>query len=160
MAVLINKAMIEIPPKFAGRAPVHLARLDSGRASATLVSLIDRDWKWSAGAGRGRQILRQMDEGRGEEAHRATCTRRVSVTPEACMRERPYLKPYEGRELTVIAWLVGENRAKPQSGVRRCGGSTGIDLHALDQEGEGGVRRAGDRGAGVSVSTCGWGRPP
>ena len=42
MAVLINKAMIEIPPKFAGRPPVNPeARKDKG--------LFEKKWKGAEG---------------------------------------------------------------------------------------------------------------
>ncbi|MDW8468090.1 MAG: DUF1156 domain-containing protein [Burkholderiales bacterium] len=64
VAVLICKAMIEIPPRFAGRAagePGSAAReARSWRAS----------WKWRAGACGGRALLRGMDARRGQAAHR------------------------------------------------------------------------------------------
>ena len=47
VAVLINKAMIEIPPKFAGRPPVNPeARPDAPAAEG---SLIEREWKGRKG---------------------------------------------------------------------------------------------------------------
>ena len=63
VAVLINKAMIEIPPKFAGRPPVNPeARKDQ--------TLFKKEWHRRGGAGRGRALLRQVDARRGREAHR------------------------------------------------------------------------------------------
>ena len=54
VAVLINKAMIEIPPKFAGRPPVNPeARKDKTTCSRRLAR--------RAGTGRGRALLRQVD---------------------------------------------------------------------------------------------------
>ena len=54
VAVLINKAMIEIPPKFAGRQPVNPASREEprfGRASMA----------WRAGPRGGRALLRPVD---------------------------------------------------------------------------------------------------
>ena len=58
VAVLINKAMIEIPPKFVGRAPVNS---DGQRQMAQM----DRNWRRGPGPSRGRAPLRQMDARRG-----------------------------------------------------------------------------------------------
>ena len=64
VAVLINKAMIEIPPKFAGRPPVNpAARKDKSAHRATVAR--------RARAGRGRALLRPVDARRSREAHRA-----------------------------------------------------------------------------------------
>ena len=54
VAVLINKAMIEIPPKFAGQAPVNPATRQEK-------SLIEREWKGCPGTSRRRALLRPMD---------------------------------------------------------------------------------------------------
>ena len=64
VAVLINKAMIEIPPKFAGQAAGE-PRGAQGQGAASRES-----WTRRAGAGRGRALLRQVDARRGREAHR------------------------------------------------------------------------------------------
>jgi putative DNA methylase len=54
VAVMINKAMIEIPPKFAGQAPVNPdARLQAGRR---------KRMEGRAGPCRGRAVLRRVDE--------------------------------------------------------------------------------------------------
>ena len=60
VAVLINKALIEIPPKFAGRPPVFPGLADS-RIGA---------WEGCDRAGRRRARLRRVDARRGREAHR------------------------------------------------------------------------------------------
>ena len=59
VAVLINKALIEIPPKFAGRAPVF----PDAAGAAELLAESDR-------ACRGRASLRRVDARRGRAAHR------------------------------------------------------------------------------------------
>ena len=64
VAVLINKAMIEIPPKFAGKPPVNPdARAELARGG---------HWNGSGAQGLadGRALLRKVDARRGGEAHR------------------------------------------------------------------------------------------
>ena len=96
VAVLINKAMIEIPPKFAGRPPVNPeARADSG--------LLSREWRGAQGlAADVRFYGRWMRDAAEKRIVHLYPT--ILVTAEM-VRERPDLKPYEGRNLTVIAWL-------------------------------------------------------
>src|SRR5690606_13132698 len=104
VAVLINKAMIEIPPKFAGMPPVNPeARSDR--------SLFDREWKGAQGLAEDvRYYGRWMrDEAEKRIGHLYP---KVKITPEL-VRERPDLKKYEGRELTVIAWLWARTVKSP-----------------------------------------------
>ena len=104
VAVLINKAMIEIPPKFAGRPPVNSeARADSG--------LLSREWRGAQGlAADVRFYGRWMrDEAEKRIVHLYPT---ILVTAEM-VRERPDLKPYEGRNLTVIAWLWARTVKSP-----------------------------------------------
>ena len=58
VAVLINKAMIEIPPRFAGRPPVN----PEARARK---SVAGREWRGSGRTRGGRSLLREVDAGRG-----------------------------------------------------------------------------------------------
>ena len=64
VAVLINKAMIEIPPRFAGRPPVNPAARQEK-------SLIESRMDGGAGTSRRRPLLRPMDARGSREAHRA-----------------------------------------------------------------------------------------
>ena len=80
VAVLINKAMIEIPPKFAGKPPVNPHREER---MATCAGSMER----RAGAGRGRALLRPMDARRGRETH-WTPLPEVEVTAEMVRRGR------------------------------------------------------------------------
>ena len=126
VAVLINKAMIEIPPKFAGQAPVN------PQSRQQTLTTQGRTLSPSEGEGRG--------EGQGEgetpgfwrgaqglaedvryygQWMRAEAERRighlyppVEIT-EAMVQERPDLKPYQGRKLTVIAWLWARTVKSP-----------------------------------------------
>ena len=104
VAVLINKAMIEIPPKFAGRPPVNPeARAESG--------LLSREWRGAQGLAEDvRCYGRWMrDEAEKRIGHLYP---KIEVTAEM-VRERPDLKPYEGRKLTVIAWLWARTVKSP-----------------------------------------------
>jgi len=102
VAVLIDKAMIEIPPKFAGRPPVN----PKDRAA-----LVPGGWKGAAGLAEDvRYYGRWMrDEAEKRIGHLYP---KVEVTAEMA-KERPDLKPYVGRKLTVIAWLWARTVKSP-----------------------------------------------
>ena len=104
VAVLINKAMIEIPPKFTGRPPVN-PESRSGQEIAA------KSWRGAQGlADDVRYYGRWMrEEARKRIGHLYP---RVEITP-AMVRERPDLKQYEGRKLTVIAWLWARTVESP-----------------------------------------------
>lgn len=104
VAVLINKAMIEIPPRFARRPPVNPeARADQ--------SLIARDWKGAQGLA---EDVRYYGKWMRDAAEKRIghLYPRVEVTAEMA-KERPDLKPYVGRKLTVIAWLWARTVKSP-----------------------------------------------
>ena len=96
VAVLINKAMIEIPPKFAGQSPVNPASREER-------SLIEREWKGAQGLA---EDVRYYGQWMRDEAERRIghLYPQVEITEEM-VRERPDLERYKGRKLTVIAWL-------------------------------------------------------
>ena len=104
VAVLINKAMIEIPPKFAGRPPVN-PESRQGKGSTDAV------WKGAAGLA---EDVRYYGKWMRDEAEKRIghLYPQVQVTPEM-VQERPDLKQYEGRELTVIAWLWARTVKSP-----------------------------------------------
>ena len=104
VAVLINKAMIEIPPKFSGRSPVNPeTRADSG--------LLAREWRRVQGLAEDVRFYGRWmrDEAEKRIGHLYP---KVEITAEM-VRERPDLKPYEGRKLTVIAWLWARTVKSP-----------------------------------------------
>ncbi len=104
VAVLINKAMIEIPPKFAGKPPVNPeARKEK--------SLIAREWKGAQGLADDVRYYGQWmrDEAEKRIGHLYP---KVEVTAEMA-KTRPDLKPYVGRKLTVIAWLWARTVKSP-----------------------------------------------
>jgi putative DNA methylase len=104
VAVLINKAMIEIPPKFAGRPPVN----PEARAN---VDLVGRTWKGAEGLAEDvRYYGRWMrDEAEKRIGHLYPP---VEITAEMAA-ERPDLAAYVGRKLTVIAWLWARTVKSP-----------------------------------------------
>ena len=103
VAVLINKAMIEIPPKFAGRTPVNPESRSQGLGA--------RKWKGAAGLA---EDVRYYGQWVRDEAERRIghLYPKVRVTPEI-VAERPDLERYAGRELTVIAWLWARTVRSP-----------------------------------------------
>jgi len=103
VAVLINKAMIEIPPKFAGRPPVNPESRKQKRVGA--------EWKGAAGlAGDVRYYGQRMrDEAKKRIGHLYP---KVRVTAEMA-EGRPDLREYVGEELTVIAWLWARTVKSP-----------------------------------------------
>ena len=104
VAVLINKAMIEIPPRFAGKPPVNPeARRGRGSTKA--------DWKGAAGLA---EDMRYYGKWMRDEAEKRIghLYPKVEVTAEMT-KERPDLKPYLGRKLTVIAWLWARTVKSP-----------------------------------------------
>lgn len=104
VAVLINKAMIEIPPKFAGKPPVNPeARKEK--------SLIARDWKGAQGLA---EDVRYYGKWMRDEAEKRIghLYPKVEVTADMT-KARPDLKPYVGEKLTVIAWLWARTVKSP-----------------------------------------------
>ena len=101
VAVLINKSMIEIPPRFAGCRPVHLAHRSGGPSRPE--PLIDREWNGAQGLAADVHYYGQWMRGEAERRI-GHLYPKIEVTPEM-VRDHLDLKPYEGRKLTVIAWL-------------------------------------------------------
>ena len=104
VAVLINKAMIEIPPKFANRAPV--GPIPVGEQIST-----DNDWTGARGLA---EDVRRYGMWMREEAYKkiGKYYPPVEIT-EDMVNERPDLKPYLGKKLTVIAWLWARTVKSP-----------------------------------------------
>jgi putative DNA methylase len=105
VAVLINKAMIEIPPKFAGRAPVGPIPKNEKQTAFSQ--------KWPGATGLAEDV-RRYGAWMREEAHKRIghLYPPILITPEMA-RERPDLKQYVGQKLTVIAWLWARTVKSP-----------------------------------------------
>ena len=109
VAVLINKAMIEIPPKFSGRPPVSLLQ---GRKGAKRTEL-DLEREWPGGTGLAEDVRYYGAWMRAEAQKRiGHLYPPVEITAEMA-KERPDLKPLVGQKLTVIAWLWARTVKSP-----------------------------------------------
>ncbi len=104
VAVLVSKATCEIPPKFAGRPPVHPDVDGTGgwQGAAGLAEDIRRYGKW------------MRDEAESRIGHLYP---KVRITATMADR-RGDLQPYTGQDLTVIAWLWARTVASPDPMVR------------------------------------------
>jgi putative DNA methylase len=109
VAVTINKAMIEIPPRFAGRPPV--GPLPAGERQARL----HEDWTGAKGLA---EDVRRYGAWMREEAQRRIghLYPPVEITAEMAA-DRPDLKPLVGQKLTVIAWLWARTVKSPNPAV-------------------------------------------
>jgi putative DNA methylase len=104
VAVLINKAMIEIPPKFAGRPPVNPESRQEQR-------LMAQTWRGAQGLA---EDVRYYGKWMRDEAEKRIghLYPKIEVTAEMA-HERPDLKQYVGQKLTVIAWLWARTVKSP-----------------------------------------------
>jgi len=117
--VLINKALIEIPPKFAGRPPVNPeSRSENSGKGRSKKTLVERDWPGATGLA---DDIRYYGNWMRDEAEKRIghLYPKVSIT-EGMAKDRPELKEYVDEELTVIAWLWARTVASPNPA---CGGA-------------------------------------
>ncbi len=106
VAVTINKAMIEIPPKFAGREPVNP---DWWQRTADQKAM--RLWHGAQGLA---EDVRYYGKWMRDEAEKriGQFYPKIEVTAEMAA-ERPDLKLLVGQKLTVIAWLWARTVKSP-----------------------------------------------
>ena len=95
VAVLITKALIEIPPMFADKPPINP---DYGKEIMTGTA-----WKGASGLA---EDIRYYGQWMRDEAEKRIghLYPKVLITEEM-VKERPDLRQYEGKEQTVIAWI-------------------------------------------------------
>ena len=111
VAVMINKAMIEIPPKFSGQPPIGPIPESDRTSKKKATKDAFEDWK-------GAQGLAEDVRRYGHWVHKEAAKRighlypKVKITSDI-VAERPDLKAYEGEELTVIAWLWARTVKSP-----------------------------------------------
>ncbi|NME52228.1 DUF1156 domain-containing protein [Desulfovibrio piger] len=105
VAVTINKAMIEIPPRLAGRKPVGPV------PPSTQKALPISDWKGAQGLA---EDVRRYGHWMREEAQKRIghLYPQVEITADMA-QERPDLQEYVGKKLTVIAWLWARTVKSP-----------------------------------------------
>ena len=105
VAVTINKAMIEIPPRFAGQQPV--GPIPKSERQSRLVE------DWSGTHGLAEDVRRYGAWMRAEAEKRiGKIYPKVEITAEAAI-DRPDLKPFVGKKLTTIAWLWARTVKSP-----------------------------------------------
>ncbi len=108
VAVLINKAMIEIPPKFAGRPPVN--------PESRKGQLGTKTWRGAQGLA---EDVRHYGQWMRDEAEKRIGHLYPKIEITAAMaQEREDLKPLVGRKLTVIAWLWARTVKSPNPAFR------------------------------------------
>lgn len=105
VAVTINKAMIEIAPKFTNRAPVGPATEDDRQVR------MHEDWRGADGLA---EDVRRYGAWMREEAIRQVghLYPAIEVTQEM-VRDRADLLPFAGEQLTVVAWLWARTVRSP-----------------------------------------------
>ncbi len=109
VAVLINKALIEVPPKFANTPPVHHSTVNTrfsglgGQADGLCEDVIQY----------GQTILSRVSEKIG--CH----YRPVTITPDI-ISSRPDLSKYLGRELSCVAWIWARTVMSPDPSFAGC----------------------------------------
>ena len=108
VAVLINKAMIEIPPKFAGEAPVN------PEARKKCLLSIAKRWKGAQGLAEDVRYYGQWvrDEAEKRIGHLYP---KLKITDDI-VAERSDLEKYRGQELKVVAWLWARTVTCPNPG--------------------------------------------
>lgn len=104
VAVLINKAMIEIPPRFAGKPPVN-------PESQQQAKQMQKVWQGAQGLAEDVRYYGKWmrDEAENRIGHLYP---KVEITAEIA-NERPDLEHYAGTHLTVIAWLWARTVKSP-----------------------------------------------
>ncbi len=105
VAVLINKAMIEIPPRFAGFSPVGPLKPEDKQGRITE--------NWSGARGLSEDVRRygywMREQAQARIGHLYP---KVVVSKELAERN-PELRPLVGQQLTVIAWLWARTVRSP-----------------------------------------------
>ncbi|NGZ08748.1 MAG: DUF1156 domain-containing protein [Nitrospira sp. LK70] len=104
VAVLINKAMIEIPPKFAGKPPMN-------PESQSKIGGQSGSWPGATGLA---EDVRYYGKWMRDEAEKRIghLYPKIEVTKEMT-KDRPDLNPYVGQRLTVVAWLWSRTVKSP-----------------------------------------------
>jgi putative DNA methylase len=109
VAVLINKAMIEFPSRFAGKVPVNPKSRGERR-------LVEKQWHEAQGLAEDVRYYGQWV--RDEAEKRIGYLYPKSEITSEMAKERPDLKPLIGQRLPVIAWLWARTVRSPNPAFR------------------------------------------
>lgn len=104
IAVLINKAMVEIPPKFRGKRPVN-------PENRSAQSLIEREWSGAQGLAQDIRYYSTWIRNEAERRLRAHYPK-IRITEEMA-KTRPDLTGLVGRQLCVVAWIWARTVKSP-----------------------------------------------
>jgi putative DNA methylase len=105
VAVAINKALIEIPSRFAGAKPVGPIQI--GEKEQSLISM------WPGGRGLAEDVRRYGAWMREEAIKRIGHLYPTAEITSELTRLRPDLKPLVGKKLPVIAWIWARTVRSP-----------------------------------------------
>lgn len=110
VAVLLNKAAIEVPGKFHGKQPVHPALAGEQAVS-------DVAWTGARGLAEDVRFYTKWIASEAEKRLRRFYPP-VEVTP-AMAKERPDLKPLVGRSFPVVAWMWARTVRSPNPALEQ-----------------------------------------
>lgn len=108
--VLINKALIELPARFAGQPPVNPASKPTA-SKTTQKRFAEHAWAGPEGLADDIRYYAFWMLGQTKERI-GHLYPKVSITADL-IRERPELEPYLGQERPVIAWIWARTVASP-----------------------------------------------
>lgn len=151
VAVLIQKAMIEIPPRFAGRPPIHPdtdSTLNTWQRAQGLASDISSYGKW------------MRDEAHKRIGHLypdATGPNGEKLTPIAWIWARTVESPdpaWSGHVPLVASWTLSAKAGKDKVWIEPIiDSSTQTITYAVRHGGEPSLERTVDRGGGTCIAT-------
>jgi putative DNA methylase len=112
VAVLINKALIEIPPRLAGYIPIGpIPKADTQTATK-------QSEDWAGAKGLAEDVQRYGTWMRSEAYKQVGHLYPEILVTKAIVKQRPDLAAYEGRRLTVIAWIWARTVISPNPAAR------------------------------------------
>ena len=109
--VLITKALIEIPPKFAGHPPVNPDWQGKSSQEKTLT-------KWQGAQGLAEDVRYYGKWIRDESEKRIGHLYPIVKITDEIAKDRPDLKEHTGQELPVVAWLWARTVSSPNPAYR------------------------------------------
>jgi putative DNA methylase len=107
VAVMINKSMIEIPSRFAGKPPINPSWYGKTNAQKAMTTAWGGAQGLAEDVGYYGQWMREEAEKKIGDLYP-----KIEVTAKM-IEERPDLKPYAGQKLTVIAWIWARTVKSP-----------------------------------------------
>jgi len=107
VAVLINKAMIELPSRFANIAPVGPAPSEQRQTKAGATET------WAGARGLAEDVRRYGSWTRDQALSRLSDLYPTIKITKGIIKDRPDLAQYDGRSLTVIAWIWARTAKSP-----------------------------------------------